>query len=488
MRKRMLCTLLVFFTGIFPALASAQVIISEIMYDAPGTEGSGEHDWIEVFNAGGASIDLSTYRFVEANTNHTLKLDRGLATLPSGGYAVIANSTGVFIADYPTFSGTLFDSSFNLSSSGESIGIRTGDLADSDPAFTYVPSDFATNNGGSLHRVAVSGTAFTANTPSPGSGSLVAQVAQESDTNTQTATTSNATSTATTTQTTLASVSSYVPPPLPKLYADAGHDRTVIVGADTLFDGRAYNRQQEIESNVRFSWNFGDGSTAEGPHVRHHFEYPGRYAVILNIAQDIDAAADQVIVTAESAHLGFIVHADNSIAVENLSGHDLDLSGWVIRSFGREFMLPEKSIILAEEALRIGYIRLGFTVSAHAELAYPNGIVALKAGERSETSSVSADNQTSVHDEPQKSETSRTTSPAARTPHIEVQKTEADEIRPGHEATTSALTASAGAVRATGRMGNYMWWLLAAVIAMVAGGATIAARRIKQSEWDITEE
>ena len=158
------------FLTLFPFVVSAQAVISEIMYDAPGTEGSGEHDWIEVFNAGSSAVDISAYRFFEAGTNHTLKLESGSATLPSGGYAVIASATSTFLVDWPAFNGTLFDSSFNLNSTGELIGIRV-DSSDTTHDFTYVPADAATNNGSSLHRASVSGTSFAAGSPSPGAGS-----------------------------------------------------------------------------------------------------------------------------------------------------------------------------------------------------------------------------------------------------------------------------------------------------------------------------
>src|SRR3989338_4003018 len=140
-----------------PMIVSAQVVIPEIMYDAQGLEGSGEHDWVEVFNAGASSVDISAYRFFEAGTNHTLKLESGSATLPSVRYAIIASATSTFLADWPAFSGTLFDSSFNLNSAGELIGIRV-DSSDTTHDFTYVPADAATNNGSSLHRASVSST------------------------------------------------------------------------------------------------------------------------------------------------------------------------------------------------------------------------------------------------------------------------------------------------------------------------------------------
>ena len=45
----------------FSPLAFASVSLTEIMYDFPGTEGKGEHDWIEITNNGTESIDISGF-------------------------------------------------------------------------------------------------------------------------------------------------------------------------------------------------------------------------------------------------------------------------------------------------------------------------------------------------------------------------------------------------------------------------------------------
>ncbi len=369
--------LLLALIALVPSTAAAQVIISEIMYDAPGTEGSGDHDWIEVFNAGPDTVDLSTYRFFESGTNHTLKIDQGAPTLAAGEYAVIANIPATFKIDWPSYAGILFDSSFNLNSTGELIGIRTGDLANTETPFTYTPQDATTNNGSSLQRNGTSSTIFSAAVPTPGTGSLVAQPSGSPN-----ASAGNSSPASTTTQSaSTASVSSYVAPPVPEVFADAGVDQTVIVGADVEFNARAYNRQQETLDHTRFLWNFGDGSIAEGPAVLHHFEYPGRYAVTLDIAQNKSAVSDKVIVTAEPAKLAFSTLSDGSVTIENRAGRDLDLSYWIVRQFGRDFTLPTHSLVLAGSAMHISQKTLGFWSGPSAELKYPNGVLALHAGE-----------------------------------------------------------------------------------------------------------
>ncbi|MEK7107460.1 MAG: PKD domain-containing protein, partial [Patescibacteria group bacterium] len=292
-----------------------------------------------------------------------------------------------------------------------------------------------------------------------------------------------------------APVSSYVAPPEPQIFADGGGNRTVIVAADTEFLGRAYNRKKEtISARIRFLWNFGDGSTGEGQSVLHHFEYPGRYAVVLNIADNRDAASDKIIVTAEPAKLAFISLSDGSIMIKNDAGRDLDLSNWIVRSFGRQFLVPKDSIILAGESLRIGEKTLGFRSSSETELDYPNGALALKVGTVSENS------------DSKKPETPALAPVTANPPPIPsapappdhygltANQTDNATLSETENAADSAVDAQASSsqVAAAGATisdsGGYMWWLGAIGLALAGTGAVLASRRAGKREWDIVEE
>src|SRR3989344_5734849 len=102
-----------FFTAIIlfliPASLFANVEITEIMYDVSGSDTGRE--WIEV--KANTETDLADWKLFEANTNHALTLVGGTALVPAGGVAVIADNTEKFLLDFPSFSGTLFDSSFS---------------------------------------------------------------------------------------------------------------------------------------------------------------------------------------------------------------------------------------------------------------------------------------------------------------------------------------------------------------------------------------
>src|SRR3989338_3809305 len=305
------------------------------------------------------------------------------------------------------------------------------------------------------------------------------------------------TTTTTTSTNTPAPTSSYVAPPEPQIFADAGDNRTVIVAADTEFLGRAYNRKKEtISSRIRFLWNFGDGRTAEGESVLHHFEYPGRYAVVLNIAENRDAASDRIIVTAEPAKLALTAFSDGSIMIGNSAGHDLDLSRWIVRSFGRSFVLPQGSIILAGESLRMGEKILGFRSSPETELDYPNGALALRAGTASADADSGKSDMSAAAPLPANSPATPDTPDApppvpsdAEEEQGGVYSTEtvgaADSIE-DTPASSSQAAAAGAAVSDSG--GAYLWWLGAIGLAVVGGGAMVAARHVRRREWDIVEE
>ena len=305
-----------------------------------------------------------------------------------------------------------------------------------------------------------------------------------SDSTGDTGTTTSQTNTTQQTQTTTTTsnpVSSYVTPPEIQIFADGGDDRTVIVGADTEFWGRAYNRDREVLDRVRFMWNFGDGSTAEGITVLHHFDYPGRYAVVLNIAEHRSAASDVIVVEAEPAQLSFTSNADGSVSIGNDAGRDLDLSRWVVRSFGREFILPDHSIILKDAAMHIMQKTLGFSAGLQTELAYPNGVVALRAGENTPEAippvSTTPAAPSAVISVPP---VSALVAPPSALPTLPGQNAEGEVAE---QATSSQVAASATVVD-----GSWGWWLGAFGLAFAGSGVAFAARRLGKREWNIVEE
>jgi hypothetical protein len=146
----------------------AQVIINEIMYDAPGTDT--KHEWIEIYNKGNEPINLSGWKLKEGGTNHNLALMKGTPILISENYAVIADDTTTFLIDFPSFNSTLFDSAFTsgLSNSGEELAMMDGTGTVSF-ALTYLPLPLASGKGYTLCLV---GSLWKECLPTPGSENI----------------------------------------------------------------------------------------------------------------------------------------------------------------------------------------------------------------------------------------------------------------------------------------------------------------------------
>lgn len=137
--------------------------INEVMYDAEGSDDGNE--WIEIKNTSTSTVDISDWRFFENNTNHRLELKSGQKNISSGGFVVIADNAEKFLASYPSFSQTLFDSSFSLSNGGELIALKNGDLEID--SVLYNPSIGAKGDGKTLQR-SENGTWYSSS-PTPGS-------------------------------------------------------------------------------------------------------------------------------------------------------------------------------------------------------------------------------------------------------------------------------------------------------------------------------
>jgi len=155
----------------------------------------------------------------------------------------------------------------------------------------------------------------------------------------------------------------------------AGSDRVVIVGVDARFEGAAYDAGNHIvEAQLR--WNFGDGTSALGRTAIHRWEYPGRYAVVLEATRFGEVVSQRITVSAEEAQIGFSLLPDGGVLLENNSTRDTDLSNWRISNRGLIFTFPSNTIVLRGSSIRLSPMALHFSASAEAGLLYPNGDVA----------------------------------------------------------------------------------------------------------------
>jgi hypothetical protein len=354
-----------------PFAAHAAFSFTEIMFDAPGTDA--KHEWVEVQNLGG-SVDLSDYKFFEANANHGLTLVAGSATVTGGGFAVIVDDATTFLTDFPSFTGTLFDATFSLSNSGEALVLRDGSLTDVATA-SYTGDLGAAGDGNTLNYL---NNIWVPRAPTPGSAATTASAPMPETTPVPPPPTAAYTS------------STPVPPPQPTISVDAGPDRVVIVGAGVPFSAKGYGLSGGPLENARYVWNFGDAGTREGQSVMYAYTLPGSYTVTVDASSVGRSATDRVVVTVVPADV-FVTRASASfIELHNRTPHELDLALWQLQVGTTTFVLPPHTVIGAQRAVAFPSSVTGLKPDAPLSviLRYPNGVAA--AGPAPELSFVGA--------------------------------------------------------------------------------------------------
>lgn len=149
-----------------PTLVSAQVVITEIVYDLQEGSDSGR-EWIEVYNSGETAVDLSKWKLVESGKNHKISKVRG--TFDPGTYAIIADNPTKFANDRPEYVGTLFDSAFSLNNDGDTLSlVAPGDVLSDE--LRYEKDDGAAGTGDSLQRIDIEARVLSPGIPTLGEG------------------------------------------------------------------------------------------------------------------------------------------------------------------------------------------------------------------------------------------------------------------------------------------------------------------------------
>lgn len=363
---------LALFIFLIPASVHAGVSITEIMYDPSGSDDG--HEWVEVYNDG-ASFDFSKWKFFEGGSNHGIVTYAGGSTLTTGSYAVLADNPQKFLADWPNFSGQVFDTVFSgglNNSNGETLVLRNDTQSDIDTV-TYNPTLGAQGDGNSIQKV---GSSFTPLLPTPGLAASGGSVSSE------TSGSQNAPASETETfAATQSSVSSYYPVD-PQMGVSGGVDRTVVAGASTVFEARAYGLKGQQISNVRFVWNFGNGDRAEGASVLYAFSYPGVYAVVLDASSELMSATARFKVVVVPAEVSITKVTEEFIQITNASKKELDLGLWQLSADGVVFRFPAHTLVFPKESVLVSNKATGLTPSSPdaVSLLYPNGTLAASHG------------------------------------------------------------------------------------------------------------
>ncbi len=128
----------------------------------------------------------------------------------------------------------------------------------------------------------------------------------------------------------------------------AGRDRTGIVGSPLEFVAET---DMSYTSNSIFVWNFGDGSEKVGQALDHTYQYPGEYAVVLNVAKGNVKAVSRISVNILPAELSISAASPERVEVYNNSSSEAPLFGRALVSSSKVFVFPKDSIIKGKQKI-----------------------------------------------------------------------------------------------------------------------------------------
>ncbi len=364
---RILYGVLVALTLCLPGFVNAAVVINEVMYDVGGTDTGRE--WVEVWNDSIESIDLSTWKFFEANVGHKI-VAIGSPVIPAGGYAVVSDSSEKFMADNPNFSGLLFDSAFSLGNAGETVSLKDSTDITTD-TITYDISLGAAGDGNSLQRKTDGG--WIAASPTPGSVTVALQssvaVEQSESQSDVTNEIQNSASYSAHSSQSVATVSYEEP----ELVVTLGRSRLGFVGVPLSFEAKIKSvKNMPVTARLMYAWSMGDGTKENGQFISHVYEFPGEYIVLLNTSAGGVNAVSKVLVKIVSPRI--LVRAEPEyLTIQNLDSHELNLGGFTIETGGSKFIVPVDTLIAPKGVLRISLSTMRLNYGDKVNIKNPLG-------------------------------------------------------------------------------------------------------------------
>ena len=378
MSKKTFLVLLGFVFLFSAKFAQASLIINEIMYDVSGTDT--DHEWIEVFNSGSSSVDITGWKFFDGS-NHNLNQPPanggvGSLTIGTGGYAILSSDASTFISDHSGFSGTVIDTVMSLNNTGSTLKIIKSDNSVAD-SVTYNSSQGASGDGNSLQLI---NGLWTASSPTPGAANQLSSgstVPVGGPLVYNAATVSNDDASPTKPAVSKSKVEE------PKIKTRIVTKNLAYVGIPTYVQGFADGYAGEPLNSGKYFWNFGDGDSKEvaGNKIfSHTYFYSGDYTISLEYYPNYYSEESKVTnkISVKVIPLPITISRvgdDKDFFVElcNDTDYEIDVSGWILSSGEKRFILPKDSSILSKKKMILSPKITNFSFGDEKYLKLSNG-------------------------------------------------------------------------------------------------------------------
>ena len=171
------------------------------------------------------------------------------------------------------------------------------------------------------------------------------------------------------------------------LKLNAGPDRTVYVNQEVSFTVEPSGISEKNSDSLVYQWNFGDGYTHGGKEVSHTYAFPGQYVVVVHGAYIRHDTTESFVVTVLPTSLELVRTIDGNLLIHNNAARDIDVSGFTIHDGGQKFSFPKNTFILSRGTLTLAPSMLDHPYFSHQVVLHDtaNVSVAALSGSEKET-------------------------------------------------------------------------------------------------------
>ena len=158
--------------------------------------------------------------------------------------------------------------------------------------------------------------------------------------------------------------------------ADASGANSAVAGEEINFFGKAFGLSGQPLEKAGFIWNFGDSTVKEGRNLTHHYNYSGKYTVILTVSSGEYSASDSLIVEVASPNVlvsEYLPGKDGWIEIFNASSIELDISGWRLSDGSSSFIFPPHTILASNSLANFSARATSLNVKNTATLSLKGG-------------------------------------------------------------------------------------------------------------------
>ena len=124
----------------------------------------------------------------------------------------------------------------------------------------------------------------------------------------------------------------------------AGRDRLTSVGNSLDFKASPTETPNTSSGTITYVWSFGDGTTATGSEVSHTYRFAGNYSVVCNASFSDNAAVSRLSVKVIDPKIS-MSRVSGGIQIENNSGAEINLEGWMLQGQNKTFIFPKDTLI-----------------------------------------------------------------------------------------------------------------------------------------------